>query len=104
VSPLDDRSNAIYGPCQTTRLRLNENLIQAAEATVNVWPTAPVQALNMLRRSTAVVSKLSCQRATEAITRQFEGRTSYVIRLFRDMLHSATSYKINCFENIVFYV
>jgi len=34
------------------------------------------------------VSKCFCQRATLAVTEQFEGRTSYVMWLFWDMLHS----------------
>jgi len=37
------------------------------------------------------VSNLFCPRATQAIPQQFEGRTSYVIRLFSDMSHSAKS-------------
>jgi len=37
--------------------------------------------------------KLLCPRATQAITEHIEGRTSYVMWLFLDMLHSNESTK-----------
>jgi len=49
----------------------------------------------------AGVSKRFCKRATQAITQQFEGRTSYVTRLFRDMLHST---KATDFSLIYFFI
>ena len=43
----------------------------------------------------AGVSKRFCLRVIWAITKPFESRTSYVIRLFRDMLHSTKSFFVN---------
>jgi len=37
------------------------------------------------------ISKFFCPRATYRISQQFEGRASYVMWLFRDMLHSTKS-------------
>jgi len=44
------------------------------------------------------ISKLFCQRATQ----QFEGRTSYVMWLFRGMLHStkSTNFSWRCFFSL----
>jgi len=41
--------------------------------------------------STAGVSKLFCPRTTQVIPQQFKSQTSYVMRLFWDMLYSSES-------------
>ena len=82
----------IHGYCQHScmwlRLPTTFYLSQCSTKTRKFLAVIDCASLRIVSLAKTEISKLFSQRTTWAITQQFEGRTSHVMWLFHDMLHS----------------
>ena len=65
-----------------------KSLVLIGSKCPQIWRLHLTPSLHLFKSE---VSKLVCERATQANAQQFEDGTSYAMRLFRDMLHSTKS-------------